>query len=140
MFLTSFKFQYARLDVPAACEDGFRIWDTPSPPDLERCLLWPAEVGPSMRFRTIELSETSGITFFIHSGDIYTVHAHTPRAPHAKKSYSRLSRRRQRSAAWVYVPISASDSITAFGVGKAGSEGGFCLLVSLTYLPNSRWL
>lgn len=131
LFSHTFKFRYARLDVPAACGDDFRIWDTPSPPSLEQCLLWPSEIGPSMRFCTIELHQTFGITFFVHSGDIYAAHAHTPRGSSAKASCSRLSRRRQQSAAWVYVPVSASDSVAAFGVGKAGARGSFCLLVSL---------
>ncbi|POR31267.1 Uncharacterized protein TPAR_08516 [Tolypocladium paradoxum] len=119
-----FKFGLLRLSLPKTCH-GLETWDTPTPPDMERCFFYPANITSSTQFRTIDLSQTTGITFFFCRGEIYAVHAHTRVAPCAQSTYQRLSRRRQRSVVWVYVPISKKDPIAALGTRSSGST---CLL------------
>ncbi|KAJ3529490.1 hypothetical protein NM208_g9731 [Fusarium decemcellulare] len=125
-----FKFGVLRLEVPKTCH-GLQTWDTPTPPEMRRCCFYPAHIRYSTQFRTIELRRISGITFFYH-GEIYAIHAHTQEAPCAQITYQRLSRRRQRSVVWVYVPVSQKDYITALGarmpLRQERSFGSTCLL------------
>ncbi|KAH8654723.1 hypothetical protein BGZ61DRAFT_524174 [Ilyonectria robusta] len=93
----------------------FKIWDTPIPPVIEQCPFYPANITSSTHFRTIELCKTTGITLFFCLGDVYAIHAHTKAAPCPEATYRCLSRRRQRSITWAYMPIPENDSIVAFG-------------------------
>ncbi|KND90843.1 hypothetical protein TOPH_04652 [Tolypocladium ophioglossoides CBS 100239] len=126
-----FKLGLLRLDLPRNCH-GLETWDTPTPPALDRCFFYPANITSSTQFRTIELSQTTGFIFFFCYGNLYAVHAHTRVAPCAQSTYQRLSRRRQQSVTWVYVPISQQDSIAALGARMLLSERSFsgstCLL------------
>ncbi|KAJ3542142.1 hypothetical protein NM208_g4253 [Fusarium decemcellulare] len=116
-----FKFGFSRLELPKTCQ-GLQTWDTPTPPDLKRCQFYPADIISSTQFRTIQLSRTSGITFFFCYGEIYAVHAHTRTAPYAQSTYQRMSHRRRQAVTWVYVPISKEDSITALGARMSLAE------------------
>ncbi|RSL80391.1 hypothetical protein CEP52_017394 [Fusarium oligoseptatum] len=116
-----FKFGFLRLGLPKTCH-GLQTWDTPTPPDLQRCRFYPAKITRSTRFRTIDLRQTNGITFFFCYGEIYAVHAHTRSFPCAQTTYQRLSHRRQQSVTWVYVPFSQQDSIAALGARMSLSE------------------
>ncbi|XP_044721677.1 uncharacterized protein HRG_04592 [Hirsutella rhossiliensis] len=139
--MAHFKFGLLRLELPKGCH-GLQTWDTPTPPDLGQCVFYPAAITSSTQFRTINLSETTGITFFFSYGEIYAIHAHTWEAPCAHSTYRRLSRRRQQSIIWVYVPISQKDSISALGARMSPSDGSpfssTCLLVSLVRRKTSH--
>ncbi|KAH7111463.1 hypothetical protein B0J13DRAFT_461938 [Dactylonectria estremocensis] len=131
--IAHFKFGSLRLELPKTCH-GIQTWDTPTPPDLQKCRFYPNNILHSTQFKTIDLCQTNGITLFFCNGQVYAIHAHTQKAPCALATYQRLSPRRQRSVAWVYVPFSQRDYITALGarmsLSKSSSFGSTCLLVS----------
>ncbi|KAH6989261.1 hypothetical protein BKA56DRAFT_727767 [Ilyonectria sp. MPI-CAGE-AT-0026] len=97
------------------------IWDTPTPPSLERSLLFPVS-SDSTRFSTANLRRCTGITFFIRYCSTVGVHVHTPQAPCALISAARLSANPRRPA-WVYVPVSPKDPILAFGIRSDDLRG-----------------
>ncbi|KAH6667292.1 hypothetical protein B0J14DRAFT_489952, partial [Halenospora varia] len=119
-----FKHGLLRLELLEASL-GLQIWDTPTPPDLEYCTFYPANITASTCFRTIEMRETIGITFFFCRGKVYAIHAHTLTMPCAMTTLEHLSCRRQRTVAWVYIPISPSDQVVAFGTQLQRSDGHF---------------
>ncbi|KFA79697.1 hypothetical protein S40288_09316, partial [Stachybotrys chartarum IBT 40288] len=60
-----FKFGYSRLELHDR-DLCLQVWDTPTPPDPDQCMLsqpWPAN---SAQFRTIDLNQTTGLTFFFY--------------------------------------------------------------------------
>ncbi|KID82755.1 hypothetical protein MGU_09924 [Metarhizium guizhouense ARSEF 977] len=145
------KFGCLRLELPNII-DGLQVWDTPTPPALNRCSFHPAGLSHSTQFRTIQLSQTTGITFFFCFGEIYAIHAHTRRTPSAQSTYQLLSRRRQASVTWVYIPISGEDYIALLGARMMdkSSAGCICLIlrmklagdvvVGFTYSQEARYL
>ncbi|KAL6414356.1 hypothetical protein AUP68_00874 [Ilyonectria robusta] len=126
-----FKFGSLRLELPKTCH-GIQTWDTPTPPDLQICRFYPNNIRYSTQFKTIDLCQTNGITLFFSLGQVWDIHAHTQKAPCALATYQRLPPRRQRSVAWVYVPFSQKDHITALGarmsLSESSSFGSTCLL------------
>jgi len=125
------KYGFCRLQLPNSTQ-GLQIWDTPTPPDLDRCVFFPAGISSTTQFCTVELCKTEGFTFFFCHGDIYAIHAHTPTTPSAQTTYDRLPPRRQRSVIWLYMPVSSQDHIVAFGMRRGQLSSGwlkYCLLV-----------
>lgn len=122
-----------RLRLPKA-DHQFEIWDTPTPPKLSRCGLYPADFSRFARLKTVDLRHTFGLTFFYDSDNIYGIHAHTTQSSCALSTYRQFSYRRRQRVAWVYVPISRTDCIAAVGVRlplqEASVANGMCLLVS----------
>ncbi|KAH7019666.1 hypothetical protein EDB80DRAFT_205734 [Ilyonectria destructans] len=53
-----FKFGFLRLELPETCY-SLQIWDTPTPPVIEQCTFYPADITSSTYFRTIELCKTT---------------------------------------------------------------------------------
>lgn len=90
------------------------------------------------RFRTIDLSSITGLTFCYDdtSHTLRGIHVHTPTAPlSALAPESDASMYRQ---VWIYVPISATDRITGIAINKKGETrrvGG--LLVGTRYLSGT---
>ncbi|KAH7235355.1 hypothetical protein BKA59DRAFT_515886 [Fusarium tricinctum] len=124
------KFGILRLEVPEKYH-GLQTWDTPTPPDLHQCHFYPAKITNSTRFRTIDLDQTTGITFFFSNDQIYAVHAHTRTTPYAQVTYQRLPHRRQQSVTWIYVPFAQRDTVVAIGSRMPSSGATFsstCLL------------
>ncbi|ORY58252.1 uncharacterized protein BCR38DRAFT_448479 [Pseudomassariella vexata] len=126
------QYSVLRLELPENFR-GFHIWDMPNPPRLEDCRFC-GHIPQSTRFRTIDLRGATGLTFFFSFSKVYAIHAHTPKMPHAKREFERLTKRRQADMAWVYLPIPKGDDITALGVRVRHSEGRFitqkpCFLV-----------
>ena len=74
-----------------------------------------------MRFHTIDLRRTTGITFFFCLDEVYAIHAHTSATPCAERTYERLPRRRQRTVTWLYLPLPSNDHVVAFGLQKQQS-------------------
>lgn len=129
--ITHFKFGSLRLELPKTCY-GIQTWDTPTPPDLQICRFYPNSIRYSTQFKTIDLCQTNGITLFFCIGQVWDIHAHTQKAPCALATYQRLPPRRQQSVAWVYIPFSQKDYITALGarmsLSESSSFGSTCLL------------
>lgn len=83
----------------------FRVWDTPGPP-VPPDYQFPDHLLPiCTRLGTIETQKSFGITFFISSGQIAAIHAHTVQAPSAFPCYQRLNPVKRRWVAWIFVPI-----------------------------------
>ncbi|KAH7002360.1 hypothetical protein EDB80DRAFT_615582, partial [Ilyonectria destructans] len=126
-----FKFGSLRLELPKTCH-GIQTWDTPTPPYLQKCRFYPNNILHSTQFKTIDLCQTNGITLFFCNGQVYAIHTHTQKAPYALATYQCLSPRRQQSVAWVYIPFSQKDYITALGaqisLSKSSSFSSTCLL------------
>ncbi|PHH51363.1 hypothetical protein CFIMG_005829RAa [Ceratocystis fimbriata CBS 114723] len=117
-----FKFGYLRLELPRIYS-GLQTWDTPTPPLISQCQVYPSNIRSSTQFKTIDLRQTNGLTFFYSSGAIFAIHAHTEKAPYAQKTFQRLNPRRRDLATWVYVPFSQNDSIDALGVPMPHDDG-----------------
>lgn len=81
---------------------------------------------PTTRFRAIDLSAITGLTFFY--GDkgyavLEGIHAHTSAAPTA-------SAPQFRKHTWVHVPISSKDEVTALAVRRGLSLNNLLVRVS----------
>lgn len=105
--------------------EGFRVWDTPTPPTLESCLVSSSLTSP-MRIATIQTRLCFGLTFFVSFGGIQAIHAHTLRAPYALDTLQQLPFRSRPYALWIYMPIAPEDAILGFGlrVEKRGQGAG----------------
>ncbi|KAH8758031.1 hypothetical protein F5883DRAFT_357265, partial [Diaporthe sp. PMI_573] len=103
------------------------IWDTCDPPKLEHCNFYGTPRQSWQRFRTVDLSKARGITFFYINGYLYGIHIHLPTHPCALSTFERLSERSQSGSVWIYLPISQSDAILAFGTRE--TEGAISMLV-----------
>lgn len=114
----------------------FRICDTPTPPTLTDCVFTRSNISEAFLFRTVDLSQISGITFFFKGRDIIAVHAHTSAAPHALTTYDRLPLDTPDHAIWAYLPMPPTDVVEEFGAQVEPAEDGIrgysleCLLVS----------
>lgn len=122
----------ARLELQGQGLSPPQIWDTPYPPSVETQVLYSLDATPST-FRTIDLHETSGITFFFSLGALRAVHSHSTRAPDGPglTFLDSLSRSCQQVAVWIYVPIRRLDPLTAFGVRRGRVGRPTSLIVSL---------
>ncbi|KAJ6780427.1 hypothetical protein PWT90_09615 [Aphanocladium album] len=101
---TSFKFGLGRL-YPHKGMRSLRSWDTPGPPVLPDYEFSPELQPICPRLGTIETQSSFGITFFISSGQIAAIHAHTLQAPSAYSCFQRLNPVKKRWVAWIFVPI-----------------------------------
>ncbi|PHH49702.1 hypothetical protein CFIMG_005794RA [Ceratocystis fimbriata CBS 114723] len=114
-----FKFGLLRLTLPMTMYYGLDTWDTPTPPYLRQCQLHPSSIRPSTHFKTIDLRQITGITFFYSSNIIFAIHAHTEKAPCAQEALQRLHPSRRALATWVYIPIPQNDSVLALATPLA---------------------
>ena len=99
----------------------YPFWDTSYPPTKDLDVLLRAQtVGAHLH--TIDLSGTTGITFFYHGyeGILMAIHAHTTKEPTAVSTVQRLSRVDPNKFIWFYLPISAGDRIMQLGL-RAGT-------------------
>jgi hypothetical protein len=93
-------------------------------------------------FKPSDINQSSGVTFFIVFNTTVGVHVHTPAAPSAQSTYLQLSNWYSMGIMWVYLPITTSDPITAFGVRvrkteyQAGHPRPAYLVLSLCDLPS----
>ncbi len=99
---------------------GPQVWDAPTIPELRHCTPYLAR-GTQFRtqYRTIQLSRTTGITFFVFDTKVYAIHAHTSVAPCAKTTYDCSARRYRLPFVWMYVPIAPGDRLVACGIYAA---------------------
>ncbi|EXA51634.1 hypothetical protein FOQG_03490 [Fusarium oxysporum f. sp. raphani 54005] len=116
-FISS-KFGRAFIENPHDSR-AFQFWDTPSPP-LRGLKMFPRPDRPgSIRYRTVDLLNTTGLTFFFLRGFIMAVHPHTANSPVAAPTIQHFSRYEQDHMIWTYIPISSTDSLLRIGVGDA---------------------
>lgn len=99
----------------------YPFWDTPYPPTKDLDVLLRAQTV-SAHLHTVDLSGTTGITFFYHGyeGTLMAIHAHTAKEPTAVSTVQRLSRVDLNKLIWVYLPIPAGDRIMQLGL-RAGT-------------------
>lgn len=91
--------------------NGFYLWDIPCPPNLFTCQFYPGLPSPPARFRTLDLKQATGLTFFFNDGRIYNIHNHTKLSPSAMLTFERFSKRLQPHIIWIYFPLSPRESI-----------------------------
>ncbi|KAF5647563.1 uncharacterized protein FTJAE_1619 [Fusarium tjaetaba] len=102
-------FTQGQADLP--------FWDTPSPP-LRGLKMFPRPDRPgSIRYRTVDLLNTTGLTFFFLRGYIVAVHSHKANAPVAEPTIQHFSQYERDQMIWTHIPISSTDSLLRIGVG-----------------------
>ncbi|RKL33853.1 hypothetical protein BFJ70_g8587 [Fusarium oxysporum] len=116
--LTLNKFGRAFIENPHDSRD-FQFCDTPSPPVRGLKMLPRPDRPGSIRYRTVDLLSTTGLTFFFLRGFIMAVHSHTANSPVAAPTIQHFSRHEQDHMIWTYIPISSTDSLLRIGVGDA---------------------
>ncbi|KAF5551722.1 hypothetical protein FNAPI_7328 [Fusarium napiforme] len=110
------KFGRAFIDNHNDSRD-FPFWDTPSPP-LRGLKMFPRPDSPgSIRYRTVDLLNTTGLTFFFLRGFIVAVHSHKTNAPVAEPAIQHFSQYERDQMIWTHIPISSTDSLLRIGVG-----------------------
>ncbi|KAF5720394.1 hypothetical protein FMUND_4216 [Fusarium mundagurra] len=115
--LTLSKFGRAFIDNPNDSRD-LPFWDTPSPP-LRGLEMFPRPDRPgSLRYRTVDLLNTTGLTFFFRRGFVVAVHSHTANAPVATPTIQHFSQHERDQMVWTYIPISSADTLLRIGVGE----------------------
>ncbi|KAI1042377.1 hypothetical protein LB505_010983, partial [Fusarium chuoi] len=127
-------FGRAFIENPHDSRD-FQFWDTPSPP--LRCLnMFPRPDRPgSIRYRTVDVLNATGLTFFFLRGFIMAVHSHTAHAPLAAPTIQHFSRYEQDHMIWTYIPVSSTDILLRIGVGDAWQRQiEICTKLTGTYL------
>ncbi len=91
---------------------SFQLWNTPAPPSLTLCRLYPAETARCQNFYAVEMDKIDGITFFFSGGQLFGLYVHQLDESCAMDSYLRaFSNRRRRSIVWIYLPISKRDRV-----------------------------
>ncbi|KAL5616070.1 hypothetical protein FOBRF1_004818 [Fusarium oxysporum] len=116
-FISS-KFGRAFIENPHGSRD-FQFWDTPSPPLRGLKMLTRLDRPGSIRYRTVDLLNTTGLTFFFLRCFIMAVHPHTANSPVAAPTIQHFSRYEQDHMIWTYIPISSTDNLLRIGVGDA---------------------
>ncbi|KAK3902516.1 hypothetical protein C8A05DRAFT_15426 [Staphylotrichum tortipilum] len=109
-----FKNGLLRLTLPHM-DRGLQVWDTPTPPDLQRCPIRLEDTATCLRFCTINVNEISGLTFFFHNGSAMAIHAHSRKAPSASLVFGSLGDWCKSRIVWIYVPLPLGDHLTGFG-------------------------
>ncbi|EWG36253.1 hypothetical protein FVEG_14644 [Fusarium verticillioides 7600] len=111
-----FKLGRACLKTTSGFGYG-EFWDTPTPPDNGlNMFAVPIDRDGAIRFRTVDLCNITGLTFFYLRGCIMGVRAHTADSPTAKATLDKISTIHPKYLMWAYVPISSKDSLVRIGV------------------------
>lgn len=118
-----------RLQLPQK-RKALPIWDTDFPPRLTDCCFTTTLHRRWQRWRTIDLTNVQGITFFYSVGRLWGVFPHVSARSSALSTYQSLPELRQRSMVWIYMPIGPKDKIIAMGTRK-NDDGGICFMVCL---------
>lgn len=84
------KFGRAFIENPHDSRD-FQFCDTPSPPVRGLKMLPRPDRPGSIRYRTVDLLNTTGLNFFFLRGFIMAVHSHTANAPVAAPTIQHFS-------------------------------------------------
>ncbi|KAF5973282.1 hypothetical protein FCOIX_8850 [Fusarium coicis] len=115
---THVDFKFGRAFLRTALEFGHgEFWDTPTPPKHGlNMFAVPTDRDGAARFRTVDLCNITGLTFFYFRGYIMGAHAHTADSPTAKATLDKISKIHPKYLMWTYVPISSKDSLVKIGV------------------------
>ncbi|KAL6790186.1 hypothetical protein GGI42DRAFT_365683 [Trichoderma sp. SZMC 28013] len=125
-----YNYPFARLRFAGKLEH-FRIWDTPSPPQWEECVIDTNYdyTHAKSHLTTIDTRSSSGITFFVASGFVWAIHTHTNTQPFAEDTFNALNQ--NMPLVWVYVPLGMKDSISAFSWSRNSLKARFFLRLKL---------
>ncbi|KAI1392105.1 uncharacterized protein F4822DRAFT_115524 [Hypoxylon trugodes] len=108
-----------RLTLPVT-NIPFATWDTPTPPGFSI----PSDADPqctqNLRLQTIDLEESTGITFFYSRGFLHYIHNHTRTAPRAR--FINPTIERPPFLACIYVPIPPQDKLVGFASQQIKAE------------------
>ncbi|QGI76672.1 hypothetical protein CEK25_001578 [Fusarium fujikuroi] len=111
-------FKFGRAFLRKSLRFGFgEFWDTPTP--LKNGLSMfatPFNRYGAVRFRTVDLCNITGLTFFYFRGYMMGIHAHTADSPTATSTLDEISAIDPKYLIWAYVPISSKDSLVRIGV------------------------
>jgi hypothetical protein len=98
---------------------GLEVWDTPTPPNLDDCLVSPGRPSPWFCFHTIDLLAITGITFFTFNDTIAAIHPHTRSQPCAMSTYTTIEDETnvgpENWCVWVYIPLPRQDTVLSCG-------------------------
>jgi hypothetical protein len=92
----------------------------PTPPELSRCLTLPRERRSTELFRTIDLCNITGLTFFVDPDRcrLMAVHAHSKRQPCAMDTYISTPAtgwEGVENTEWIYMPLPSGDEVLRCG-------------------------
>ncbi|KAG5794703.1 hypothetical protein H9Q69_006230 [Fusarium xylarioides] len=125
LFLTPFQaadshidFKFGRAFLNPSLRFGFGdFWDTPTPQKDGLNMFATAFIRyGAVRYRTVDLRDITGLTFFYFRGYLMGVHAHTADSPTATSTLDEISTIDPKYLMWAYVPISSKDSLVRIGV------------------------
>lgn len=87
-----------------------------------------------MFYRTIDLRQVFGITFFCSGTQIFAIHAHTKADPSAETTCRRFISQSRRYYTWVFFPILKHGPVIAVGmhVYTHRLESFICVFVSFS--------
>lgn len=88
----------------------------PSPKNGLSMFATPFNRDGAVRFRTVDLCNITGLTFFYFRGYMMGVHAHTAHSSTATSTLDEISAIDPKYLIWAYVPISSKDSLVRIGV------------------------
>ncbi|ODA77870.1 hypothetical protein RJ55_06473 [Drechmeria coniospora] len=122
--IVEFQLGLARLRLPEGEVNGFRIWDTPSPPPPELCFCHPFNPPTGCHLGTVQLGRCTGLTFFMAGSSLYAIHSHTIHRPSAQSTFESLPTTQRTIVSWLYVPI--ASEITRFCCRLVPNWAGDC--------------
>ncbi|PON20766.1 hypothetical protein TGAM01_v210367 [Trichoderma gamsii] len=128
-----YNYPFARLQLTGRPEQ-FRVWDTPSPPQWQECVVdtdYDSASRAKSHLSTIDTRSTTGLTFFTCFARIWAIHAHTNRRPSAQSTFDMLSPKIQAFVHWIHVPFGSEDKLTAFGWSHTEFNARFFLRLKL---------
>ncbi|KAL6911129.1 hypothetical protein GGI43DRAFT_379061 [Trichoderma evansii] len=127
-----YNYPFARLQLTGRPEQ-FRVWDTPSPPQWQECVIDTNYDSTSAKshLSTIDTHSSTGLTFFICYSSVWAIHTHTKSQPSAQPTFNTLSPKIQPFVQWVYVPLGTEDTITTFGWSRSYYNARFYLRLKL---------
>lgn len=92
------------------------LWNTPTPFHLESVVACPNRAQTCSRLYAIEIGQIEGLTFFLKSGTILSIHIHYrgQQQSSALSTFNRIGHQDRRDTIWFFVPFHESDRLTKF--------------------------
>ncbi|UKZ87605.1 uncharacterized protein TrAFT101_003391 [Trichoderma asperellum] len=127
-----YNYPFARLQLTGR-PDQFRVWDTPSPPPWQECVVDANydSARAKSHLSTIDTRNSTGLTFFICHSLVWAIHTHTKAQASAQRTFNALSPNIQPLVQWVHVPLGTEDTITALGWSRGYNNARFYLRLKL---------
>ncbi|PKK51050.1 hypothetical protein CI102_2945 [Trichoderma harzianum] len=110
-----------RLKLPRQLRNvRLHVWNSPTPPNLSLCMVYPKKIMPIQRFNVVELSEIRGITFYLNTTVVLAMHIHLTEQESTLWTDKAVLEEKRPDAIFsepirVYLPLPKGDRITYLG-------------------------